>query len=112
MIVALFGLLMPRFIMVLLWLFSDYLSEAYGTWVWPLIGFFILPTTTLCYAVAVHELTGSPDGARRSRSSACWSTWACWVAAEGYSRAHATPCEGARASWDPAACAEPHRDPW
>ena len=33
MIVALFGLLMPRFIMVLLWLFSDYLSEAYGTWV-------------------------------------------------------------------------------
>ena len=26
MIVALFGLLMPRFIMVLLWLFSDYLT--------------------------------------------------------------------------------------
>ena len=58
MIVALFGLLMPRFIMVLLWLFSDYLSEAFGTWVWPLIGFFILPTTTLCYAVAVQELDG------------------------------------------------------
>ena len=58
MIVALFGLLMPRFIMVLLWLFSDYLHDAYGTWVWPLIGFFILPTTTLCYAVAVQELDG------------------------------------------------------
>ena len=49
---------MPRFIMVLLWLFSDYLSEAFGTWVWPLIGFFMLPTTTQCYAVAVQ-------GARR-----------------------------------------------
>jgi hypothetical protein len=57
-IIALVGLLMPRFIMVLLWLFSDYLSEAYGTWVWPLIGFFVLPTTTLCYAVAVNEFEG------------------------------------------------------
>ena len=58
MIIALAGLLMPRFIMVLLWLFSDYLSDAYGTWLWPLIGFFVLPTTTLCYAIAVNDLDG------------------------------------------------------
>ena len=58
MIVALFGLMMPRFILVLLWLFSDYLRDAYGTWIWPLLGFFFLPTTTLCYAVAVQELDG------------------------------------------------------
>lgn len=55
---ALFGLLVPRFLMVLLWLFSDYLSDAFGTWIWPLLGFFLAPTTTLCYAIAVNELNG------------------------------------------------------
>jgi hypothetical protein len=44
--------------MVILWLFSDYLSQAYGTWVWPLLGFFFLPTTTLAYAVAENRYDG------------------------------------------------------
>jgi hypothetical protein len=44
--------------MVVLWLFSDYLSQAYGTWVWPLLGFFFLPTTTLAYAVAENRYDG------------------------------------------------------
>jgi hypothetical protein len=55
---ALFGLLVPRFIMVLMWLFSDYLRDAFGTWIWPFLGFFVAPTTTLCYAIAVNELNG------------------------------------------------------
>jgi hypothetical protein len=52
------GLITPRLIMVLMWLFSDYLIHAYGTWVWPLLGFFLLPTTTLAYAIAVNEFGG------------------------------------------------------
>ena len=44
--------------MVVLWLFSSYLSTAFGTWVWPLIGFFVLPTTTLAYAVAQNRYGG------------------------------------------------------
>ena len=44
--------------MVLLWIFSDYLSRAYDGWVLPLLGFFLLPTTTLAYAVAKHETNG------------------------------------------------------
>ena len=44
--------------MVVLWLFSEYLSTAFGTWVWPLIGFFLLPTTTLAYAVAENRYGG------------------------------------------------------
>jgi hypothetical protein len=44
--------------MVFLWIFSDYLSHAYGTWVWPLLGFFFLPTTTLAYAVAQNRYGG------------------------------------------------------
>src|SRR4026207_605145 len=48
--------------MVVLWLFSNYLSTAYETWVWPLIGFFILPTTTLAYAVAQNRYGGVEGG--------------------------------------------------
>ena len=57
-LIVLFVLALPRTIMVVLWLFSDYLSTAFGTWVWPLIGFFIHPTTTLAYAVAQNRYGG------------------------------------------------------
>jgi hypothetical protein len=57
-LVVALALLTPRFVMVLLWLFSDYLSHAYGTWVWPLLGFFLLPTTTIAYAIAQNEFGG------------------------------------------------------
>ena len=57
-LVVVLALLTPRFVMVLLWLFSDYLSHAYGTWVWPLLGFFFLPTTTIAFAIAQNEFGG------------------------------------------------------
>ena len=34
-----------------LWLFSDLLSRAFESWFVPLLGFFLLPWTTLAYAV-------------------------------------------------------------
>jgi hypothetical protein len=52
------GLLTPRLVMVVLWLFSDYLSRAYDSVIVPLVGFFLLPTTTLAYAVAENETGG------------------------------------------------------
>jgi hypothetical protein len=52
------GLITPRVVMIVLWLFSDYLSRAYDSVIVPLIGFFILPTTTLAYAVAENEVGG------------------------------------------------------
>ena len=48
--VALIALISPRLALVLLWLFSDLLSRAYDSWAVPLIGFFLLPWTTLTYA--------------------------------------------------------------
>jgi hypothetical protein len=60
-LIGLLVLLVPRTIMVVLWIFSNYLSTAYGTWVWPLLGFFFLPTTTLAYAVAQNRY-GGVDG--------------------------------------------------
>jgi hypothetical protein len=56
---AVFGVLaMPRFVMVLLWIFSDYLGRAFDGFVLPLLGFIFLPTTTLAYAVAENEFDG------------------------------------------------------
>ena len=52
------ALAVPRFVMFLLWIFSDYLSRAYDGWFLPLIGFFVLPTSTLAYAIAQHETGG------------------------------------------------------
>jgi hypothetical protein len=55
---ALAVLALPRFVMVMLWIFTNYLSRAYDGWLLPLLGFFFLPTTTLAYAVAQHETNG------------------------------------------------------
>lgn len=35
----------------MLWLFSDMLSRAFESWFVPFLGFFLLPWTTLAYAV-------------------------------------------------------------
>jgi hypothetical protein len=49
-LLALFALISPRFALVLVWLFSDWLSDAFDSWLLPLLGFFLLPWTTLAYA--------------------------------------------------------------
>jgi hypothetical protein len=48
-LLALLALISPRLVLFLLWLFDDILSRAYDSWAIPLIGFFILPWTTLSY---------------------------------------------------------------
>ncbi|HEU4943799.1 MAG TPA: hypothetical protein VFT10_01415 [Solirubrobacterales bacterium] len=42
----------------MLWLFSDLLSRSFDSWLLPLLGFFLLPWTTLAYAL----LWASSDG--------------------------------------------------
>ena len=49
--VVLFALISPRLALFVLWLFSDLLSRAFDGWFVPLLGFFLLPWTTLAYAV-------------------------------------------------------------
>jgi hypothetical protein len=51
------SLVTPRLVMLFLWIFTDYLSAAYNGWLVPFIGFFILPTTTIAYAIAENEFT-------------------------------------------------------
>jgi hypothetical protein len=49
-LLALLALISPRLVLFLLAIFSNVLSHAFGSWLIPLIGFFILPWTTLTYA--------------------------------------------------------------
>ncbi len=62
-LLALLALISPRLVLVLLAIFSNVLSHAYHSWVIPLIGFFVLPWTTLAYAAfwdwaPGHHVTG------------------------------------------------------
>jgi hypothetical protein len=61
-LVGCLALFMPRLAIILVAIFSNYLSEAYDSWIWPVLGFFFLPLTTLAYAFAWHLGGGSVNG--------------------------------------------------
>ena len=59
---ALLAFISPRLAIIFVAIFSDLLTRAFDSWVLPFIGFFILPWTTLAYAVmwdiGTREVTG------------------------------------------------------
>ena len=59
---ALLALISPRLALVAVWLFSDILGRAYDSTIVPILGFFLLPWTTLAYAVmwdaGSHQVSG------------------------------------------------------
>ena len=61
-LIALTALISPRLALFFIWIFSDMLSRAYDSWVLPLLGFFLLPWTTLAYAcmwsLGTNEVSG------------------------------------------------------
>jgi hypothetical protein len=62
-LLALLALISPRLVLFLLWIFSSVLSRAFDSWFVPLLGFFLLPWTTLTYAAfwdwgRGHHVTG------------------------------------------------------
>ena len=61
-VAAVFAFISPRLAIIVVALFSDILSRAFDSWFLPLIGFFLLPWTTLAYAVmwdvGTHRVTG------------------------------------------------------
>ncbi len=61
-LVALLALLSPRLALFAIWLFSDLLDRAYDGWVVPVLGFFLLPWTTLAYAVMWDAGANSVEG--------------------------------------------------
>jgi len=59
---AIVALITPRFVLFILWLFTDYLNTAISSGWLGLLGFFFLPTTTIAYAVAQNEYTAPGGG--------------------------------------------------
>ena len=62
-LLALLALISPRLVLFILWIFSNVLSRAFDSWIVPLLGFFLLPWTTLTYAAfwewgSGHHVTG------------------------------------------------------
>ena len=61
-LIALLALISPRLALVAVWLFSNLLSRTFDDWIVPLIGFFLLPWTTLAYAVMWASSTNGVEG--------------------------------------------------
>lgn len=59
----------PRFILLLIWLLSDWTTHTFRTTLWPLLGFIFLPFTTLFYLLSMHY-----QGYRRTGISVFWAT--------------------------------------
>lgn len=51
----------PRVALVLLWLLTDRISAAFGSILLPLLGFFVLPWTTLIYTLTAPGGLGAID---------------------------------------------------
>jgi hypothetical protein len=61
-LIVLIAFFFPRFVLVVLAVTTNYLSTAYQTWLWPVLGFFFMPYTTLAYAWAQHVSAGRIGG--------------------------------------------------
>jgi hypothetical protein len=61
-LLVLLALITPRFVLFVMWLFSDYLNQAFSSGWWGILGFFFLPTTSISYAIARNEFTVSGGG--------------------------------------------------
>jgi hypothetical protein len=60
-LLAILALAFPRVVLLLLWLFTTYLERAINSVLVLLIGFLILPLTTLAYAFTINT-HGTVDG--------------------------------------------------
>jgi hypothetical protein len=59
---VLLALISPRLALFAVFLFSNLLSRAFDSWVVPLLGFFLLPWSTLAYALMWDTGRGPVEG--------------------------------------------------
>ena len=58
----LFVALGPRFAIIAMWLFGDRVDAAFDSWLWPLLGLFVAPWTTLMYLLTWSAVGGVSGG--------------------------------------------------
>jgi hypothetical protein len=54
----LFGLLVPRLVIIGLWLLTPWFEGIFTTPLWPVLGFIFLPTTLLWYSAVLNWFGG------------------------------------------------------
>jgi hypothetical protein len=57
-LIALLALLSPRLALFFIFLFSNMLDRAFDGWLLPLLGFFLLPWTTLAFLADLASYAG------------------------------------------------------
>lgn len=57
-LLALIALFVPRVVIVLAWLFSDWFDTVFDTLLWPILGFLFAPTVLLWYSVVINIYDG------------------------------------------------------
>jgi hypothetical protein len=60
---AVFALLTPRLVIVVLWFFTTWFRGIFDSLLWPILGLIFLPTTLLWYTAVQHWFGGQ------------WSLW-------------------------------------
>jgi len=60
--IAIIALLMPRVLMFVIFLATDWFKSAFDTLVWPILGFLFMPYTTLAYMAAMLNNRGAVTG--------------------------------------------------
>jgi len=62
-LIGLLALITPRLVLFFVWVFTPYVSRAFNSFIWPLLGFIFLPFTTLIYALVWTPGVGVTGGA-------------------------------------------------
>ena len=61
-LIVIFAVFFPRLVMVAIAIFTNWFSAAFHTVLWPLLGFLLMPYTTLAYMAAMlcnnHNVNG------------------------------------------------------
>jgi hypothetical protein len=57
-LLAVIALLTPRLLILVLWFTSSWFKGIFDTMLWPVLGFFFLPTTLLWYTAVQHWFGG------------------------------------------------------
>lgn len=57
-LLALLALVTPRLVVLLLWIFTAWFRDLFTSMLWPVLGFFFLPTTLLWYSAVQHWFHG------------------------------------------------------
>ena len=58
-LIVLLGLILPRAVTAVLYLFSNWFTGVFETWYWPILGFTFMPYTLLWYSAVQNWYNGA-----------------------------------------------------